>query len=412
MLHKPSNGTRTFNERGNMSEIILDHVGDANGAELHRLSKLYGLPDFVKQADFTAVLRPGEQPVAVYADPRTKHYPCQDAASTFLSCLFFEEKQGHYHPNNRTHVRERLDHYVEYWGIKEAVDAVRAVHGETHKNANDLLPDSDFAFVRVLKDGHKQRHWRLKNSKEVRAAAETLFKYRDTLPFSDRHVISQKILTKAAQYGADLGEYDGFIERQAGRGVCDPEQVEVMLMGRAKIAKDAQQRQMITKLAETAASKPSASLTPDMLIKLANTVDMVDRASGLAGRYSDALPRPEDVIFAVTYKEATAGVSTSCALTTGSIYDKSQFSKVSAEDLANLFGPDIVGQVTTGLDVDPEKLAEIAATLPRGDAEVFEQLLQEAGVPPMAHKAASAHAGLSPTILASLAQNYRQPAMA
>jgi hypothetical protein len=397
-----------------MSEIVLDHVADANGAELHRLSKLYEFPDFVKQADLDETLRPGKLAASVYADPRTadKLYPCHTPASTWLSCLYFEEKQGSFHKKDRPLIRERLDHYAEYWGVKEAVDAMREAHSEMHKNADDLLPDADFVFVRVLDTGHKERHWRLKNAAEVKAAAASLHEYRDHLPFTDRNVIAAKVLEKAAAYGASLGDHEQFVERQAGRGVCNPDDVVQMLKGRAKLARDAQHRTMITKLAEIVESKPASALTPDMLVKLAETVDMVDRANGLVrnnvGYYTDVLPRPEDVIFASTYKEVAAGVGAACALTTGSVYDKTEFSKVSADDLANLFGPDILNQVTTGLDVDAEKLAELAETFPRPDAELFEDLLKATGIPPMAHKAASDHVGLSPTMLESLARNYQR----
>ena len=397
-----------------MADLVLDHIADRSGVELHRLFKLYDIPDFVKSAS-EDTLRPGPLPDSVYADPRTKDklYPCQDGPSTYLSCLFFEEKQAEFKsPRDREMIRERLDKMAEYWGITDSVEQMRARHVELNKNATDMLPDSDFAMVRVFDNGTKERHWRIKNAKEVRAAAEALFKHRDLLPWSDRHTISKKILEKAAQYGASLGKHEVFIERQAGRGVCNPDDVINMLHIRAKLANDSNHRQMIMKLAKTIDNKPSSALTPDMLIKLAETVDTMDRASGLikdgVAKYTDVIRRPEDVIFSATYKEVAAGASTTCALTTGSIYDKTHFSKISMDDLANLFGPDIAKQVGRGLDVDPEKMAEIAETLPRPDAELFESLLKETGIPPMAHKMASAGAmvGLSPTMLESLAKNY------
>jgi len=398
-----------FNERGTMTATVLDHVTDVNGAELHRLAKLYDLPDFVKQAD-TDVLTPANLPVSVYADPRVKLYPCNNPASTFLSCLFFAEKQGSYSPGNRKHVQERLDQLVEYWGIEEPVRQMRAKHADMHRDPDSLLPDSDFAYVRILDSGQKDRHWRIKNAKEVKLAAQSLYENRDhpELPFSFRRVIADKILVKAAAYGASLGEHEGFVERQAGHGVCNPDEVVDMIGIRVKLAKDNGQRQLLTKLASTVNGQPSSALTPDMLVYLADTMDAVDRSTKLAGRYTDSIKRPEDVIFSVTYKEASASVKSVVALTTGSIYEKGQFSKLSADDLTSLFGKDLANQVTTGMDIDPEKLAEVAATLPRGNAEMFEQLLKESGIPPMAHKSASDMDGISPTMMESLAKHYRK----
>ena len=77
-----------------------------------------------------------------------------------------------------------------------------------------------------------------------------------------------------------------------------------------------------------------------------------------------------------------------CALQTGNVYEKEQLSKLAREDVANLFGNDFANEVCTGFDVDPEKLAEVAHTLPRPDAELLEHLLSEVGQRPQLNKAA------------------------
>jgi hypothetical protein len=386
------------------TNLVLDHVADVNGVELHRMAKLYGLPDFVKTADDAETLRPGQLPKSVYADPATNHYPCHTPASTYLSCVFFTEKQANYHPKNRARVQTQLDAFVKHWGIKSAVDEMRVKYEASHKNADDRLPDSDFAFVFVTDDGSKTRHWRMKNAAEVKAAADALFTNKD-MPFSDRNVIANKILTKAAQYGASLGEHETFVERQAGRGVCDPEQVCVMLQNRARLVKSAQQRDAMVKLADGIAKNPH-SLTPDKLVELAVTIDKLDRMHKLAGHYTEAIPDPVNVIFSSTYGQIKQATDSACALTTGAVYDSSQFSKIALNELRDLFGGEFADEVSTGLELDPIKLAEQVSALPRPEAEMFEQMLDAAGVPPMAHKAASERAGLSPQLLQALSANY------
>ena len=373
-----------------MSSTILDHVSDVNGAELSRLAKLHEIPDFVKQADLNATRNPGDLPASVYGDPRINAYPCHNPASTFLSAMFFEEKKAQYAPKHAGFVRERIDKAVEYWSIKTAVDSLRKEWEEQHKTADDRLSDDYFAFVWANDDGTKARHCRMANAMETKTAAEWLHRHRDSMNFKDKQTVANKILEKAAQYGAGLGEYDLFIEKQAGRGVCNPKEVVAMLRGRAKLAKQAEWSKAINNLADLVATKPQFALDPNNLTKLAETVDTVDRANRLVGKYSELIPRPEDVLFKATFKEVSASYGSACQMTTGKVYDKDDFTKLALHDLQAAFGPDFAKGVQTGVDVDPEKLAEIASTLPRGDAAMFDELASAAGITPLPIKSASA----------------------
>jgi hypothetical protein len=99
-------------------------------------------------------------------------------------------------------------------------------------------------------------------------------------------------------------------------------------------------------------------------------------------------------------------MSSLCAMQTGNIYDKGQLSKLAREDVEGLFGTDFANEVCTGLEVDVEKIAEIAATLPRPDAELLEQLLTEAGQHPQMNKGASWEP-ISNEVLEELAALYQ-----
>jgi hypothetical protein len=384
-----------------------DHVADTNGVELHRLAKLYDFPDFVKQANMDETFKPASLSPSSYADPNNKQYPCHNAASTWLSALYFQEKRAEFHSKIAGWIQQRLDHMVNYWRIKSAVDTMRTRWEELHKNANDKLPDSDFAYVWAGENGNKERHLRLKNAAEVKVAAEWLHTYRDRLPWRDRHTIATKILEKTARYGAGLGEFDSFIEKQAGRGVGSPEAIVQMLQDRARLATSPAHKEGIQKLAEIVESKPKFALAPAQLDKLAETVDMVDRAIRLVGNYSDQIPRPEDVIFSAPYNSIKQAADDACALTSGTIYDREDFQKVALGDVKALFGSDFADEVKEGLDsVDTEKMAELAATLPRPDAELFDRLMSESGVHPIQQKAASAGMGFDPHQFQKMAADY------
>lgn len=403
---------------------MMDHVADVahrGGVELVRLARLYPFPDFVKQAGQENSLRvPPGTPVTACADPVNRQFWCHTKAACWLSHLFYSEKRAEFHPKDRERIEERLAKYAANWGIKAACDALAARRAELTKAADADLPDSAYAHVWVDRDGRKVRQYPLRSAMEVKAAAEWVEQYRDRLPFPTRHAMAKKILEKAAQYGAGVGPHREFLEKQAGMGVCDPAAVVAMIEKRAYLVPadagvtfDDQQRptdglrQRFLKMAATVKALPRKALQPDMLVKLAATVDQLDRLCGLTGAYSDAVPRPEDVIFGATFGKAAAELVSHVATTTGKYYEKAALKKVAAADLRALFGDEFVERVQTPLgDVDEEKMAEEVSTLPRPDAQLLDGLLSEQGISPVMHKAADARHGLTAAAMEAIAAHY------
>lgn len=367
--------------------VILDPVDDSNRVELVKIAQRYELPQFVKQADLDSTMDPGQIAVTAYADPVRKKFPCHNAAATWLSAAYFHEKSAEYHIKDRDRICERFEKFADYFAIRPAYDVI--VKKAEQLRGDDQLPDSHYAYVWQSKDGTKERYYPLDTTANIKVAAEWLYKERDAIPFHNRNVIAHKILEKAAAKGAALGDQlTDFVEKQAGYGIPDPPELYTMLDRRAKLANNQQHRDAIEKLAEAVQRTPRVALQPNELVKLATTVDMLDHAIGLKGNYTDILPRPEDVIFKITYTKAASDHQQVCALQTGNIYDKSQLAKLAREDVEDLFGTDFANEVCTGLEIDPEKMAAVAHTLPRPDAELLEAVLSEAGQQPQMSKAA------------------------
>lgn len=386
----------------------VDQTADTNCAELTRLVKLYEFPDFVKAASFDRLMKDDpSMSVSLFADPRTKQFPCNSAPATWLSYAYFTEKKAEFHPKDAAQIERRLDHYVGYWKIKAAVDKMKARYKELHKTAESQLPDSSFAWVWTGDNGTKERRLRLTNATEVKVAAEWLQTHQEKLPYMDRNKIATRILEKAANFGAAIGPYKEFLEKQAGQGVCSPEEVVNMIGSRLRHTNNPVVREHIIKLAEAVRTEPRTSLHPSNLVKLAHTIDMLDRGLQITDKYNSLLPRPEDVIFKATFSKAAGDMEKVVAMTSGRVYEKTAFKKLNLSDVEGLFGTEFAERVRTGLDVDPEKMAEEAAALPRPDAEMLDALLSENGISPMMRKAASARQGLSQEEMAAWAQAYQ-----
>ena len=385
--------------------VNLDPADDKNRTELVKVASQFSLPDFVKAADIDSTMEPGNIAVTAYADPVRKKFACHTAASTWLSAAYFHKNAAEYHPKDRQKICDRLEKFAKYFNIKSHYDALVKKAQEIYENGQ--LPDSMYAYVWESNDGAKERYYPLDTPANIKVAAEWLESEKDAIPFADRNLIANKILEKAAAKGAGLGDkLTESVEKQAGRGIPNPPELYTMLERRSKLAKTQDHRDALMKLAETVQSTPRVALQPNELIKLATTIDIADHAIGLKGKYTDLLPRPEDVIFKVTLTKAASEHTRLCALQTGSIYDKDQLAKLAREDVEGLFGSDFANEVCTGLDVDTEKLADIAHTLPKPDAELLEALLGEAGQHPQLQKSASFN-GVDEETMAALAEEYK-----
>jgi hypothetical protein len=373
---------------------ILDQSGDLSFQEMIRIAKLYEFPEFAKHAELAEVVGPDQPHQNLYADVRTPlQFPCHTKAATFVSTAFFLEKQAQISPKVRPFIAERLEKFAEYWGIKNAVKALHARHTKLNKAAE--YPDSTYAIVCVMDNGEKERRYPMRNALEVKAAAEWFHSYlpeiRSQFGFLDRQTIANKILVKASEFGADINTHRDSLEKHAGKGVCVPTSAAKMIRDRVKAASRCtpEMAQSMQKLASMVEIRPTVFLDPDSMSQLANTVDQFDRTHGLLNKYSAVIPAPEDVLFSATYTRTASICDESCSLTTGAVYDRNDFSKLSATDVQDIFGDEVVRSVCSGLHVDPIKMADVAATFPRNDAIVLEQLLADKGIVPLAKDAST-----------------------
>lgn len=369
----------------------LDQLGDTDFRELHLFSKLYALPGYVKQADARAlhdeeVYR--ELPPTAFADPRFKQFPTTTRAETWLSYAHFLHKQGEMPQKIADWVRQRLQRAADYHGIRPDIQALEAKYAELHREELDRLPDSAFALV-VLSDGRKERRYPLRNLEEVKAAAEWLLQYRDQLVYRDRRTIAGKILEKAAQFGADLStDTMETLQRIAGLGAYDPEEAAGMLADRAKAAwRNVRPglREAVAKLAKTVRANPHLADDPEAVRGLCETIDQFDRHVKIAGKYDEDLPRPEDVFCRITEtrrQREEAFVKSAVTLANGSVFRAGQFQALRPADVQDLLGEDVARAVSDGMDVVPEKMAAVAASLDRQDADALETILREAGQEP------------------------------
>lgn len=362
----------------------VDAVDDSNHQLLFKLSKLVPMPDFVKSAASVDAEEAAQLPRVVFADSVNRKFPCHTKAATWLSQLYFLESRHQYPTRRAAEVQDRINKAAAYFAIGGMTKAAKESWEQHNNPAAPDLPDGDYAIV-IDYEGAKVRRLPISNAENVKMAAQQLYQKRADYPYEWRIIAARKILHKAAELNApispELGEY---LCKAAGFGSTMSKEAATKLGYRVlmlpKTAKDV--RAKAAKLATTIA-KLDDFPPPAQLIKLAAIVDRLDREHGIHRHYGEGVETPEEMFFNVTEKRASAIGTTLFELTTGTAISKDMLHRCDLQKVAGALGQDFVKAVMSAdsLDIDMDKFAAVARTLPRNDALILERALQSAGIP-------------------------------
>ena len=364
---------------------VVDAPADVNQQKLHKIAKLVPLPEFVRSAKLTDDKRAAELPQHVFGDPAGRKFPCHTKAATWLAQLYFLEGRHMYPTKRAERIQGRISNAADWWGIggqtKQAAQAWEtkqvAVEGE--------LPDEAYALV-VDYEGQKLRRWPVTNQANVKAAAATLYGNRSKFPYDWRLAAARRILTKAAQLQVTDIEppVREYLTKAAGRGSATPQLAGEAIARRMLMVP---KQELAVKTAAAKLAKAVAAMNgvpkPDAMVKLARLVDRLDREHGFYRYYDEAgLEMPEEIFFRLTEKKAQAFRNGHVELQTGTIIPLEALTTLDLSKVSGALGDEFTKAVAAGdsLDVDVEKFARVAATLPRGDAQLLERALASAGL--------------------------------
>ncbi len=391
--------------------MILDHTQDLTGADQHRLTQLYSPPDFVKQAAHEQLYGTTETlPPHVFGSVNRRVYPCHTKAATWMSALFFADKQTQLPWAEAASVRERLIKSATHWGILPVVEGLWEKMAADAAQGYAKLADADFALVWTA-EGRKERHYPLRNGNEVKMASQWFDTYHREFGFDDKHTIAAKILTKAAAFGAAVVNPE-LLDRCAGFGYCAAATAATAWDKRASLAQQRfpEHAAEAVKLAKAIRSGTLEARDQGRRVKMAGLMDQFDRQTSLYKLYDDGgLERPEDVLFGVTEKVAGDFLKNHVQTTTGAVYEKMALDSLTIDNVREWLGDEMADAVG-GVMLDTTKLAEIVPTLPRPEAAMFERMAHAAGIPVFAREKAAMDQGLSRDEMQALAADYGQAA--
>jgi len=360
----------------------IDLSQDISAQLRHRIETLYEPPVYAKTAELSGDYMQS-LPAHVFADPRARTFACVDKASAWWAAAYFAEQTADYTEKQASAIRARLLDAARYYNNLEDVQQIFERQDKLAAYSLEALPDSDFAVVYEVPGQQKQRFLPLRTTDELCKAADWLLTQRDDLQYTDRRKLAEKLLDKAEDQHAVLpAEQYRTLVKMAGYGTAPVDEIADAFKQRERLAYSHGNRELGEQLHKTAAMVRDTPGVPDQerCMQYAETLDAIDRALGI--KYNDEIQRPEDIVFCVTEKVADEVAQTYVTLQNGSVYSRPDLEKISADDVKNWLGDDMLASVTNGdgLLVDREALANVAATLPRPDADMFDGLARAVGI--------------------------------
>jgi hypothetical protein len=381
---------------------ILDQTSDLSGIETARVMQAYRAPGYVKQASVSTAPENAADS-RLYADSVQRKFPVHTKAATWLSNAFWCEKRANVQPADRQRIQTALLKAADFYGIRAEVDSLYK-QAEVDNDENKL-PDDAFAFLGEDASGNRTRHMPMRTALETKTAAAFFVEHRDRFTFPQQQKVAVRILDKAASQGAGLtNEVDQILSRCAGFGMCAASRTAEFVEKRAAMIKysDGKLSQQLIDTAQAIRNNPEHARQPAILVKLAEQLDVLDRRFQFNKRYHQDIERPADVLFEVNEFSVKQAAADHIQMTSGSVYRISDLNHVKLADVRDYLGTDLADALTDdGMTVSLEKAATILPTLPRGDAETFDRVV-ESVIRPVT-KMAAARAGLSRTEMWDLA---------
>lgn len=328
-------------------ESVLNQFNDPSHKFLvKRLRETPGYVDLVKYASLDSDTTAGMSDHA-FAWPERRLFPIDTEDNATLSWVY-AEKNASVPDYVREEIRKALDTFdVELPQTRET------------KVAHTTTPTWVIPSL---------QRWEVKDGAGVKLAAAQLTNHTPTIDLDKRTEAAVNIHKYANQHGVSDLTNRNYINKLAGATASNLSNVREWLEARSIVA-PAEYKSAYTKMAEVLEHAEEVCYSRDSLIKLASSIYDMDRKAGLCSLYGKTIPDPVLTVFN-TEKLAESTVDVA-----GASVPMSALTSVPLEYYGDIFGEEIIPEISTEGVVDPGKLATILTTMPRDLLTVLRQQL-------------------------------------
>lgn len=287
-----------------------------------------------------------------------------------------------------TKIAKRLIKRAESYGI--------------HLEIRSLLMDHLKQAFQEDTPSESQKSYPLRNSKEVKTAADWFFRYRHKLAYARRRELATEILRKAGEFCLKLdGQIEDILCKSAGLGISSLDTIVENLNQRLiylnRNGFHEEEKKLAAWLDKIAKTDEETFYKCGDARKLAEDIDKIDRDTRLIykcaweGEPSFMRPflLPEDWIYSLTKKEVDPLKNLVRNVKTGKYYLPEDLTKLDGGLFQELIGEPSWTKVAVGNFVDPLALNEWLKEASMDKARLFDGVMEACGVLPFGQKLVS-----------------------
>jgi hypothetical protein len=279
-------------------------------------------------------------PLSSFADPHNRYYPVHTPEHAILSKAYTTKVA-----NVAPHVVARIDDALDLFGLELP--------------ESDVVKEASTAEVEFLLPS--QRKIPIRDASDIPYAEAALLRNRSKLQVKTAASAAIKLVKYAADAGLDVSPT---VLSMAGIAQCDTSKAAMWIEARADAVKEASHSEAYMQVSSFVRGLSDGATRAD-LTKLASAVEELDVLSGLTQHYGRKLPDPMATVF-----NTKVAMQPSMDLG-GSMVPVSKLVAMGPEIIGDILGDDIVPEISSDGEVDPQKLMEILETLPKDMKELL-----------------------------------------
>lgn len=316
-----------------------------------------GIPLYVQQYDIPDEKVASSFEDNAFADRQNREYGLESPGATWLSAAYLAYNNRGCIPESET--ADNIKRAADVWGItKDVSKAVRTIREHFEKMAAPKEPqDSDYGLVIYDQAGTKKRKYPMFCAADVTKAASYFEDNRKAYPAKVRKVITTHILQKAAEFSVPEEILPECIFKEAGVCIPDRDAIIAELENRAAMVQDSEVSELAKNTIRLIKAADAAEL-PEVMDKVAETLESCDIVDGRAKFYGTKYAFPADVIYGMPYKQASEMLSRVVVLGNQAFDAVKMASEITSEQFSNMLGKGFVAKITINGTIDPSKLAD------------------------------------------------------
>jgi len=299
---------------------------DANKKQLKSVFQTFSVPDFVKSASMDEYTETTVEKCAGLDD-----YPIGDKASAWVSTAYFlKTDKSAMNEAKKNRIEKNLQKAAEAYGFdyEEMEEEVKAAEYEEAAEVPYAL--------KVEKEGETVELCPIPTEISLNKAADWVYENRDTLPFNYRKTAARNIIDRARELDIDEVSHHDYVEKAAGIGVGDPQEVADAMRSRAALFEDENIINTMNKAADKYDKKDV--FNPEEHAKVASLVAAADEASGTQRLYKRSLKTPEELLYKYSVSEIEKSAGELLDLANGITISELQLKRANFNTLAGVLG--------------------------------------------------------------------------